>query len=361
MNSPFLNNQNMMNQLMSNSYQNNALNPMLINNNINPILANSNQNIIYPQNINNMNYRGNLNLQQNMNNFNPHSMFGLNNMVNNQCNNMNQNFTNLNINNQNIMNNITDINTNRNNLNENNLINNFDNLNLNNRKETIYKDIINYIPSEETKLILHNNQISRGNLVSNLTAISPTLQCAICLDLVMTPVECKNCTKLFCKDCIDNWLKNESECPNKHKFEKKEELDDWIIKALSKIFLKCPYNGCKSDYAYKHWTSHVKNCPFKSKGVRKLNNETTDCDDEPFKWENVQFFVKDIHGKTHIFELPLSTTVLELKEKLKQKTGFEVEAQRLTLNGKIMDNTKMLEYYGLQKNQTIFQLARLKG
>ena len=322
MNSPFLNNQNMMNQLMSNSYQNNALNPMLINNNINPILANSNQNIIYPQNINNMNYRGNLNLQQNMNNFNPHSMFGLNNMVNNQYNNMNQNFTNLNRNNQNIMNNITDI---------------------------------------YNQIILHNNQISRGNLVSNLTAISPTLQCAICLDLVMAPVECKNCTKLFCKDCIDNWLKNESECPNKHKFEKKEELDDWIIKALSKIFLKCPYNGCKSDYAYKHWTSHVKKCPFKSKGVRKLNNETTDCDDEPFKWENVQFFVKDIHGKTHIFELPLSTTVLELKEKLKQKTGFEVEAQRLTLNGKIMDNTKMLEYYGLQKNQTIFQLARLKG
>ena len=346
---PLLNKQNMMNQPMANSCQSNAHNPMQLNNNndLNQILANSFQNMMFPLNMNNMNYQGNLNMQQNMNNIlNPNSMIGLNNMMNN---NMNQNFINPNM----MMNNNTNINTN-------NLINNLNNLNLNNR-ETMYKEKTNYIPSDETKLILHNNNISRGNLLSNLTTISPTLQCAICLDLVMAPVECKFCTKLFCKDCIDNWLKNDSECPNKHKFEKKDELDDWVIKALSKIFLKCPYNGCKSDYAYKHWTSHVKKCPFKSKGVKKLNDETTDGEDEPFKWETVQFFVKDIHEKTHTFELPLSTTVLELKEKLKQKTGFEIEAQRLTLNGKILDNTKMLEYYGLQNNQTIYQLARLKG
>ena len=349
---PLLNKRNMMNQPMANSYQSNAQNPMqLINNNdLNQNLANSFQNMMFPLNMNNMNYQGNLNMQPNMNNIlNPNSLIGLNNVMNNQYNNMNQNFINPNM----MMNNNTNMNTN-------NLINNLNNLNLNNR-ETMYKEKTNYIPSDETKLILRNNNISRGNLLSNLTTISPTLQCAICLDLVMAPVECKNCTKLFCKDCIDNWLKNDSECPNKHKFEKKDELDDWVIKALSKIFLKCPYNGCKSDYAYKHWTSHVKKCPFKSKGVKKLNNETTDGEDEPFKWETVQFFVKDIHEKTHTFKLPLSTTVLELKEKLKQKTGFEIEAQRLTLNGKILDNTKMFEYYGLQNNQTIYQLARLKG
>ena len=355
-----MNNPNIMIPLMANSYPNNVLNPMLNNNNnINPIMGNSSQNIIYPPNQNNMVFQGNMNFPQNMNNLNPYSMLAMNNIMNNQPGSLNQNFTNISKNYQNIMNNNTNINGN--NFNEKNFINNFGNLNLNNPKETLYKEKTNYIPSDETKLILRNNQISRGSLISNLTTISPTLQCSICLDLVMSPVECNNCTKLFCQDCIDNWLKNETECPNKHKFEKKEKLDDWIIKALSKIFLKCPYNGCKSDYAYKHWTSHVKKCPFKIKGVRKLDNETTDGDDEPFKWEIVQFFVRDIHEKNHVFELPLSTTVLELKEKLKLKTGFEVEQQRLTLNGKILDNNKMLEYYGLQKNQTIFQLARLKG
>ena len=108
--------------------------------------------------------------------------------------------------------------------------------------------------------------------------------------------------------------------------------------------------------------AHVKKCKCKSKGVIKINDvETTYEDDEPFIWEKVQFFVNDIHGRTHTFMLPLSTTVRELKEKLEEKTGFKVEAQRLTCNGKEMDNPKMLEFYEIQKDQTINQLARLKG
>ena len=142
------------------------------------------------------------------------------------------------------------------------------------------------------------------------------------------PVECEDCSQLFFKDCIDNWLKNTNECPNKHPFIKKEELDDWVKKALGKIYLKCPYIGCGSDYAYKYWTEHVKKCPLKLKGIKKSdNNDNTD--DEPFIWDKVQFFVKDIHGKNVTFVLPLSTTVKELKEKLEEKTGFKVEAQRL--------------------------------
>ena len=50
-----------------------------------------------------------------------------------------------------------------------------------------------------------------------------------------------------------------------------------------------------------------------------------------------------------------------MKEKLEEKTGFKVEAQRLNFGGKTMDNNKLLEFYGLQPNQTIFQLGRLKG
>ena len=59
--------------------------------------------------------------------------------------------------------------------------------------------------------------------------------------------------------------------------------------------------------------------------------------------------------------LPSSTTVRELKEKLEEKTGFNVGTQRLTCNGKEMDNSKMLEFYELKKDQTIYRLTRLKG
>ena len=345
------------------------------------MLVNSYHNV---NNMNNMNFPTTFNMN-NMNNMNMMNMNMMNmNMMNNQNNYMN----NCNMNNMNqnmVMNNMNNINTNQNNninninanniiqnnnmnfknCNENDLTNNFNNINLNNPIENLYQDNPNYKVSEGTKLILNNNQISRGKLISNSQTVSPTLQCAICMDLVMNPVECKNCSKLFCKYCIDNWLKNSKECPNKHEFAKKEELDGWIIAALSKIFIKCPYKSCGYDYAYKCWTAHVKVCKFKSKGIKAFDEDTNDDGttdgDEPFKWEKVQFFVKDIHDRTHVFNLPLSTTVRELKEKLEEKTGFNVGAQRLTVNGKEMDNSKMLEFYGLTNNQTIYQLARLKG
>ena len=220
----------------------------------------------------------------------------------------------------------------------------------------------NYKISYETKNILHHNEISRQKLISNLSIVSPTLQCSICLDLVMLPVECENCSKLFCQDCIESCLKNTNECPNKHEFKKKEDLDNWIKEALGKIYLKCPFIGCVNDYAYKYWKDHVKKCPCKARGIKKFDVTSDDGNDEkPFIWENIQFFVKDINNKHHTFLLPLSTTVQELKKQLEIKTGFKVEQQRLECNGKTMEDSKMLEFYGLQINQTIHQLGRLKG
>ena len=377
-NQNIMNNQimmNLMNQMTQNSYQNN-INSMNTNNQQN--VMNNNRMMNYPtmgnmnnmnllnmnanQNNNNMNYLTMNNSNQNNNNNNFMNMNQSCNMSNNSYSNLNNNINNFSMNN---MDSNENNNTNSNNSNESTLIENLSKLSLNNHNESLYKEKPNYEVSEETKLILRNNQIHRGKLIANKKTISPTLQCAICMDLVMTPVECETCSKFYCKDCIDNWLKNSNECPNKHPFIKKEKLDDWVKLELGKTFLKCPYIGCGSDYAYKYWTTHVKNCNFKSKGVKKINNDNgedaAEGGGEPFTWEKVQFFVKDIHDRTHTFMLPLSTTVRELKEKLEEKTGLKVEAQRLTCNGKHMDNPKMLEFYGLQNLQTIYQLARLKG
>ncbi len=77
--------------------------------------------------------------------------------------------------------------------------------------------------------------LTRTNLVTNNDKLSPTLQCSICPDLVMEPIECQNCSKLFCKECIiNNWLKQWNECPNNHSFVKKSILDDCIKLILDK-------------------------------------------------------------------------------------------------------------------------------
>ena len=324
-----------------------------------------------------LNFQNMINLNNNMMaNMNNRNMVNNFNMMNNQNMNMkmyNNNMNNMNnvdnINNIYNINNINNMNNMNNNLNANNLVNNMNYLSLNTQncenkyKMTKYEELINYKTSDQTKLILSHNEISRQKLISNLTTVSPTLQCSICLDLVMIPVECEICAKLFCQDCIESWLKNTNECPNKHEFKKKEVLDDWIKEALGKIYLKCPYEGCIADYAYKHWKDHVKKCTCKNRGIKKITDDKTTegDDDKPFIWENIQFFVKDINNKTHSFFLPLSTTVQELKQQLEIKTGFKVEQQRLECNGKTMEDSKMLEFYRLQSDQTIHQLGRLKG
>ena len=210
-----------------------------------------------------------------------------------------------------------------------------------------------------------SDELTRTNLVVDNNKLSPTLQCSICLDLVMEPVECQKCSKLFCKECINNWLQNSTQCPNKHQFIKQSTLDDWIKPALNRIFIKCPFQGCKNSYAYSTWSNHLKRCPNKSRGFEAeaigIDGNETAKGDEIFEWKEVQFFVRDINNKNHTFVLPLSTTVQELKEKLKEKTGFEVRQQRLSCNGKNMMDDKMLEFYGVQANTTIVQLARLLG
>ena len=114
------------------------------------------------------------------------------------------------------------------------------------------------------------NELTRTNLIVNPTQTTPSLQCPICLDLVIEPYECQQCGKIFCKDCITNWLNNspEKECPLKHKFIRKLILDDWITQTLQKIYIECPYKTCYSQYAYSAWPTHVKVCIARTKGIR---------------------------------------------------------------------------------------------
>ena len=341
----------------------------------NPLAENDNQNIIMNEKISNtqnndMNKFGMMNFA-NANNFKNMNMMDFMNCFNMMSQNQDFIMNNSNFNQKNIMNNLTTYNIgqtssnnniNPNNFNENILINDFIGPGLNDSNISIYTENSNSKISEDSKLILEDNNIRRIDLISSIGVISPTFECKICCDLVMNPVECENCSKLFCQNCINNWLKNSNKCPNKHQFAKKQELDDWIKKEISKIFIKCPYIGCNSNYAYKHWTRHVKKCICKNNGIQKLNfDESIESNDNSFKYEIVQFFVKDIYNKTHTFRLALSTTVKELKLFLEEKTGLKVESQRLSCNGKTMDDGKMLEFYRLQNGQVIFQLSRLLG
>lgn len=43
--------------------------------------------------------------------------------------------------------------------------------------------------------------------------------CIICSEIAKNPTECQGCGKMFCKVCINDWIKKQpgSKCPNRCK------------------------------------------------------------------------------------------------------------------------------------------------
>ena len=241
--------------------------------------------------------------------------------------------------------------------------NNFNsNITINSTNLNLNDAIINDSSLDESKLILKNDEIIRVKLVIEPLVISPSLRCDICLDLVMNPVECQKCSKIFCKYCIDDWLLKEKECPNKHPFIKKE-LGNYLKKSLDKIILLCPYNGCTSNHNYNNWLDHVKSCSFKSTGIKNISDEETidyeDVDESSLQ-KHVRIIVKDMIGKSRILSLPINSTVKELKGKLSDKIKIKIEKQRLMYHGKELEDSTLLEDYGMHDYDIIYQLAQLK-
>ena len=65
-------------------------------------------------------------------------------------------------------------------------------------------------------------RIPDNRLVNGDASQEEILQCKICLNIGFDPIECVGCENLFCKSCIQDWLKKHNECPFKCPGEFKE-------------------------------------------------------------------------------------------------------------------------------------------
>jgi hypothetical protein len=68
--------------------------------------------------------------------------------------------------------------------------------------------------------------------------LAENFECNICKLIVFEPVSCKECDKLFCKACIDQWNKP---CPLCNKSFKGVPLHKLLKRFLNDILIKeCP-------------------------------------------------------------------------------------------------------------------------
>ena len=105
------------------------------------------------------------------------------------------------------------------------------------------------------------------------------------MNILIDPVDCLYCNQTFCKDCINNYLKTNKNCPfdnfvkqkndeNNIKIEKNSEKNlkpssNNINKLIDSLRLFCSYknNGCNMELCLKEINEHEEKCRFKNRKI----------------------------------------------------------------------------------------------
>ena len=105
-----------------------------------------------------------------------------------------------------------------------------------------------------------------------------SITCNICLDIIIEPTMCMKCQNVYCKECIQNWLKINNRCPNRCEnpnYQKSLSTGE----LLSKLNFNC--KNCQSIINYNKMEKH---CLSKCQLGKKLDNI-----EKPLAERNFQF------------------------------------------------------------------------
>ena len=107
--------------------------------------------------------------------------------------------------------------------------------------------------------------------ISNLVEIDDKIKekanyflCSICMEVVVNPKECKQCSTLYCAECIDTWLNSNPTCPKKCPgVADFSSLNRYARNDLLDLHFKCPISDCNVVLPYEKALSHLTSCDFK--------------------------------------------------------------------------------------------------
>ena len=130
---------------------------------------------------------------------------------------------------------------------------------------------INYISSFDSDILIDKE--NKENFI-----------CPICFFVLKNPISCsdKKNSHSFCKECINEYLKDHNRCPT-CKLNFGYKINNKIINELNNISLKCMFKneGCNNIMPYTEYLNHINNC--------KYNNIKYECNIMKYNSKNKEF------------------------------------------------------------------------
>ncbi|CAF1096024.1 unnamed protein product [Didymodactylos carnosus] len=193
------------------------------------------------------------------------------------------------------------------------------------------------------------------------SSIEEEYLCPLCYNLLLKPVECNNCQRVFCKQCIDKCLKAKPNlCPFCENYQEKR-CSPMFYALLCKLKIECinKPNGCDQVLLYELIEEHetnkcldqMKQCRGCLKNIlkRDLDQHEATCDQIEIQCVKCSLIRKQ-NSKHDQFDC-LSNKQVLLEQKIQQN-----EEQNKTLINKIQMAVKQLEIHNIENQQKIKQL-----
>lgn len=94
----------------------------------------------------------------------------------------------------------------------------------------------------------------------------PDLICCICHSVLDTP-RLSPCNHVFCKLCIETWLKRQDTCPTCRDMTLESDLRPvipMVQNVLNRLNMICDYrsNGCDKKVMLEYYLNHIENCDY---------------------------------------------------------------------------------------------------